>query len=917
MTGKKGVFWLLLMLLFVLAACRPGSSEDPGDEQANSNDPSKPADTAGQVRISFAVNGWERGRYDQVIKQFHADNPDVQVRVISIEEIVGSQGLYGPEGDLTEGLLKLVQGADLMSTYFDPFMLREGYFRDMAPLLDSDPNFSRNDFFPGVIDPYILDGKLLAVPFRSGYGVVFYNKDIFDAAGMDYPQPGWTWDDMRATAEALTIRSGDRVSQWGVSLQNYGQVSMLWSMGVQPFTRNGLLFEPNFLDPAVQAGIRDYLGWYLDNGVAPVERYDETTGQVLISGDPAPSGIYGLIEEGKIAMWVDSAEALQWRRDQGTLNLGVAPYPISAKNEFTTPAQPYGNVFMISAGTTKTEAAWKLISYLTEHIDEVSANYEENALPARRSAADKSGYWEKIDPELAAALRYAADHAFAFAGYSPAFGSLESAIQMVLWEQKTLETALADAQQEAEEAVKEQIKLLDKATPVPGFTVLEPEIIAEGVKTVTFVVGGGDPNLFREVAKRFNSEQKEIVVTVREPNYFQDESFSVAVAVQDADCFQWWGILNSPVDQELILSPEPLLDADPEVGREAFFQSTLNAMTYEGRLIGLPFEAQVTLMNYNKRLFDEAKRPYPKAGWTFDDFLETAVAMTKGEDEADKIYGFVANPYEFGDVSAFAERYGADFINTEFSPPKAQFNNPETIAALRWFISLTNEYKVKPYFPINQTEVYDPADDPYSRRQALIDNGRAAIWTGDLYGIVSHSPEGEPLQQDTSWIGYVPYPVGPVGGVGFDNVTSLYILADSPNRQACWDWFKYMTADSSVYMFGVPARIAAAESQEYANRMTPERAEMLVDSVRSSVRGSDLYAFSNENGWIGLTYSWLEQAYTKALKGDMSVEQAVVEAQTKADDFVACMVAEDRFDDYEVVDECARQADPNWGQPLP
>ena len=190
------------------------------------------------MTISLAVNGWERGRYDAILEQFSQDNPQIKVEVISIEEIVGNQGIYGPDGDPTEGLLKLVQGADVFNSYFDPTMMREGYFLDLTPLLDSDPTMSRNDFYPGVIDLYTQNGKVMALPFRSGYGIAFYNKDLFDAAGLPYPEPGWTWDDLRSYAQALTIRSGDQVSQWGVSLQNFGHVAMLMSQGVTPFIQN-------------------------------------------------------------------------------------------------------------------------------------------------------------------------------------------------------------------------------------------------------------------------------------------------------------------------------------------------------------------------------------------------------------------------------------------------------------------------------------------------------------------------------------------------------------------------------------------------------------------------------------------------------------------------------------------------------
>lgn len=44
---------------------------------------------------------------------------------------------------------------------------------------------------------------------------VYYNKKLFDEAGVAYPQAGWTWDDFYATAKQLTVKKGEKTTQWG------------------------------------------------------------------------------------------------------------------------------------------------------------------------------------------------------------------------------------------------------------------------------------------------------------------------------------------------------------------------------------------------------------------------------------------------------------------------------------------------------------------------------------------------------------------------------------------------------------------------------------------------------------------------------------------------------------------------------
>ena len=90
---------------------------------------------------------------------------------------------------------------------------------------------------PTILANYMIDGELHCLPIDHAALVVYYNKEIFDAAGVDYPQDGWTWDDFLATAQALTLDTdGDGVTdQFGVdTFRNY------WPMVVWSNTDRGL-----------------------------------------------------------------------------------------------------------------------------------------------------------------------------------------------------------------------------------------------------------------------------------------------------------------------------------------------------------------------------------------------------------------------------------------------------------------------------------------------------------------------------------------------------------------------------------------------------------------------------------------------------------------------------------------------------
>ena len=70
---------------------------------------------------------------------------------------------------------------------------------------------------------YTFDGTVYGIPRDFDTIALFFNKDHFDKAGLDYPTGEWTWEDLRAAAEKLTIKDGDNTTQWGFAAGMNGQ----------------------------------------------------------------------------------------------------------------------------------------------------------------------------------------------------------------------------------------------------------------------------------------------------------------------------------------------------------------------------------------------------------------------------------------------------------------------------------------------------------------------------------------------------------------------------------------------------------------------------------------------------------------------------------------------------------------------
>src|SRR4030095_14831833 len=100
-------------------------------------------------------------------------------------------------------------------------------------------------FFDGVFKVGVVNGKTYLLTKDFSPLVLYYNKDMFQKAGVEPPKEGWTWNDFAETAKKLTVREGDKVTQWGVQMpDHWGDYS--WDRGFSIFAyQNGA----DFLSP--------------------------------------------------------------------------------------------------------------------------------------------------------------------------------------------------------------------------------------------------------------------------------------------------------------------------------------------------------------------------------------------------------------------------------------------------------------------------------------------------------------------------------------------------------------------------------------------------------------------------------------------------------------------------------------------
>ncbi len=208
------------------------------------------------------------------------------------------------------------------------------------------------DKFPkDIVGIYNWDGKQYAVPKDFDTIALWYNKTMFDEAGVAYPNDTWTWDDFRAACEKLTKEDG---SQFGYTLKTgtnqEGWYNLVYDMGGEIInadkTASGM-DNPNTIKAV------EFFTDLVKDGLTPsYEVISENNNEALF-------------EAGKVAMVTQGSWMLAnlCNNDYVKANCDVAVLPKDATTGRRVSIYN-GLGWAASANTDKPDEAWALIEYL-------------------------------------------------------------------------------------------------------------------------------------------------------------------------------------------------------------------------------------------------------------------------------------------------------------------------------------------------------------------------------------------------------------------------------------------------------------------------------------------------------------------------------------------------------------------------
>ncbi|MDU3136094.1 MAG: sugar ABC transporter substrate-binding protein [Anaerococcus prevotii] len=240
-------------------------------------------------------------------------------------------------------------------------------------------NFKKEDFPVGLIDLYTYEDKLYGIPKDWDLTALFYNKEIFDEAGVEYPNEDWTWDDFVKAAEKLTNKEK---GIWGTAAKGMTQEGIYDTI---PQSGGYIISEDKqksgYDSPEAESGVKIWTE-LIEKGISPdLQTLTDTSDK-------------DLFKAGKIAMvYLGSWRVPEFFGDESFKDkVDVQIMPLIKDRAATI----HGLSYALAKDSENKDAALDFMAYLaSEEVNELWAS-KGTVIPALNSSLNT---WEASYPD--------------------------------------------------------------------------------------------------------------------------------------------------------------------------------------------------------------------------------------------------------------------------------------------------------------------------------------------------------------------------------------------------------------------------------------------------------------------------------------------------------------------------------------
>ena len=426
MKGKRllALFMVVCMSFMLLTAC---GTDAPAQDAPADTPAEAPADDEAPADETPADEDDDAGLYDHqvatevdedavVLRGMHWTSSQAEVRIFNEDFAnfteatgIGIEFEWFPEG-YAERLITLFASGDSPDFFMNYVgdlgdRARRGFMLPITEFFYRDGYGDNDDLMESAIMRF--QGEIYGVLPIITPQVMYYNKDMFDAVGLDYPTDDWTWQDLMDAADLLTERDGDRIVRFGFQCDEYNRVwlSHFWSNGGEAFDCEELPTEPRFNCPIGADSAQFLMDLVQSLGAAPPPGVQGVLGY----RDNFQNGNVGIILDGS---WMIASFA----RTEG-LNFGVALVPMGSEGRGGWMAP---STFVVSSQTANPEESWQFIRHYFSYESSLFYSAFGDAQGAMGVPAWKSAY---DDP------RWDPDEAMIMTGRQAAYARTEMSFQ--------------------------------------------------------------------------------------------------------------------------------------------------------------------------------------------------------------------------------------------------------------------------------------------------------------------------------------------------------------------------------------------------------------------------------------------------------------------------------------------------------
>ncbi|MEH6939308.1 sugar ABC transporter substrate-binding protein [Bacillus sp. JJ664] len=409
---KKWLIMILTLALGLLGLAGCSSSDETSSD--------------GKVEITYGF--WDKKQVpaiEEIIKLFNEKNPDIKVKT---ELTPYAQYFQKLETAATGGALPDVLWMN------GPHVVQYAKGKVILPLSDmaKKDDYSFDNYPKSLIDLYTVDDEVYGIPKDFDTTGLWYNKKIFDEAGVPYPDDTWDWNKLKEAATKLTNKDK---GIWGYAAlmgNQGGYYDFIWQNGGHIISEDGK--SVGFDQPEAIEALK-YNVSFIEDGLSPTQaQMTETAASELFSS-------------GKIAMMFDGPWMVPEYKKNPDLNVAVVP---QGKQRAVA---IHGLSNVIAANTKHKEAAWKFVQFLgSKEAAEVYAKTG-TVIPAYNGTQDA---WLQSVPNLN--LKAFIDGV----DYSVPLPSVENTGEIWQYETDILKKAWSE-EESVEDAVKELTKKANEA----------------------------------------------------------------------------------------------------------------------------------------------------------------------------------------------------------------------------------------------------------------------------------------------------------------------------------------------------------------------------------------------------------------------------------------------------------------------